>query len=440
MNSNSEDNDLNARLCALELISAIIDKRTTIDHAFDQSVSFSSLPQRDRNFTKMVVTTTIRRLGQIDDLINFTLDHPDKIKIKTLRHILRLGVTQIFFMEVPDHAAVDTSVRLAEHHNFSRQKGFINAVLRRLIREGKERLDKQDTSRLNTPEWLLKHWVEDYGLIEAAKIAQANMIEPALDITVKNPEERAYWGNTLQASELSTGTLRRIQGGNIRDLEGFNDGKWWVQDAAAAIPALLFGEDLTGKHIIDLCAAPGGKTLQLVAKGATVTAIDRSAKRLKRLDENLKRMQLQDRVKTETADASVWKPTEPAQHILLDAPCSATGTLRRHPDTAYIKSEQDITRLMQIQEKILNHAATILDIGGTLIYCTCSLQKAEGEHQIETFLGIHSNFERIPIEPHEIGKYNELINEQGDLRILPYHLSEQGGIDGFFISRLKRNS
>ncbi len=319
-----------------------------------------------------------------------------------------------------------------------RQKGFVNAILRKLGRDGAARITKQDAARLNTPDWLLKLWIEDYGLTEAAEIAQANMTEAPLDITVKNIGDRPYWGNVLQASELSTGTLRRVLGGNIREMEGFDDGKWWIQDAAAALPAQLFG-DVNGEHVIDMCAAPGGKTLQLAAMGATVTAIDRSAQRLKRLEENLERMNLKERVTIEISDAAAWKSIEPPQRILLDAPCSATGTIRRHPDTGYLKSMQDITSLMSVQERLLSHAADLLGIGGVIVYCTCSLQKAEGEHQIEQFLSSHPNFARIPITPEEIGKYEELIDDNGDLRILPSHLAGQGGLDGFFVSRLTRN-
>jgi len=429
--------DLAARICALNLLSRVINKRNALDVALDSSSEFVGLPPRDRAFARMLLTTTIRRLGQIDDLITYAQERPDALKTEAVRNILRLGVTQIFFMEVADHAAVDTCVRLAEEKNMPRQKGFINAMLRTLIKKGEVRIEKQDAPRLNTPDWLLKIWIEDYGLNVAAKIAQANMSEAPLDITVKDIADRPYWGNVLQASELSTGTLRRVIGGNIRDMEGFDDGKWWIQDAAAAIPALLFG-NVDGEHVVDLCAAPGGKTLQLASMGANVTAVDRSAKRLKRLEENLERIGLKDKVTVEIADAVSWKNVQKPARILLDAPCSATGTIRRHPDTGYLKSVQDITSLMSVQERLLNHAGEMLEIGGVLIYCTCSLQKSEGEHQIEKFLNNNANFKRIPIEAHEIGDYEEMINDNGDLRMLPYHLSNQGGLDGFFVSRLTK--
>lgn len=438
-NNQSNSGDLNARKCALTLLDKVINRNTALDLALDMSTEFSELTVRERAFTRMLLTTTIRRLGQIDDLITSAQDRPDALKTEVVRNILRLGVTQIFFMEVPDHASVDTCVRLTEEKNMHRQSGFVNAVLRTLIRGGTERLEKQDAARLNTPDWLLKLWIEDYGMRIAAQITKANMNEAPLDITVKDIADRPYWGNVLQASELSTGSLRRIVGGNIRDMEGFDDGKWWIQDAAAAIPALLFG-NINERHVIDLCAAPGGKTLQLASMGATVTAVDRSAKRLKRLEENLERMDLQKKVQIEVSDASSWNPIEAPQHILLDAPCSATGTIRRHPDTGYLKSPRDIEGLNSIQARLLNHAGDVLAVGGVLIYCTCSLQKSEGEHQVEAFLQSHPDFERLPINASEIGDYEELINKNGDLRIFPHHLAEHGGLDGFFVSRLTRNS
>ncbi len=433
----SEENILAARGVALAMLSNVLDRKNALDITLDSSEEFASMGQRERAFTRMLLTTTLRRLGQIDDLINSAQSRPDSLRTPMVRNILRLGVTQIFFMAVPDHASVDTSVRLTEKSGMEKQKGFVNAILRKLIRDGKSRIDNQDAGRLNTPEWLLKIWIEDYGLNIAAQIAKANMREAPLDITVKDIDERAYWGNSLQAYELSTGTLRRISGGNIREMEGFDNGKWWVQDAAAALPATLFG-DVSKQDVVDMCAAPGGKTLQLAAAGANVTAIDRSAVRLKRLEENLERMDLKNQVNIEISDASVWQSNAPLQRILLDAPCSATGTIRRHPDTGYLKSPKDIERLASIQERLLAHAGKMLGVGGLLVYCTCSLQKDEGERQIEHFLGSNPDFERVIIKPQEVGGYDELINENGDVRAMPHHLSEQGGLDGFFISRLTR--
>lgn len=438
----SGESVLSARLCALEILDQVLMQRQMLDHVIDNTESFSGLPPRDRAFVRMLVATTLRRMGQIDDLITKAQERPDSLKSLQLKNILRLGACQLFFTEVPDHAAVDTSVNLAERIGMDRQKGFVNALLRGLIRNGKEWIAKQDAPRLNTPEWLLKIWIADYGLREAAEIASANLAEAPLDITVKDNKDSAYWAATLKASVLSTGTLRRMAGGNIRELEGFDQGQWWIQDAAAALPAMLLGP-LKDETVIDLCAAPGGKTLQLSAMGANVIALDRSAQRLKKLEENVKRMNLQDRVAVIAADASVWEPAKgnPApQRILLDAPCSATGTIRRHPDLPHLKTPRDLEGLISVQSRLLAQAGKILGIGGLLIYCSCSLQKDEGERQVEAFLSRNPNFQRVPITPEEIGNYAELIDENGDLRILPYHLAAQGGMDGFYIARLTRLS
>ncbi len=320
-----------------------------------------------------------------------------------------------------------------------KQKAFVNGVLRTITREGVGWKHKQDETRLNTPEWLLKMWIEDYGLGTAAEIAKANLSEAPLDITVRDPESRNFWSSNFKATQMTTGTLRKTSGGAVHELQGYDEGHWWVQDAAAAIPALLFG-DVQGERVYDLCAAPGGKTLQLAARGAHVTALDRSAGRLKRLQENLERMHLTDSVEVITADAGSWRPKEPAGYVLLDAPCSATGTLRRHPDVAHLKSATDVSRLQNLQAALLRNAFDMLMPGGVLVYCTCSLQKAEGEQQIEHFLKTELQAERLPITAKELGGFDEALTEEGDLRILSFHQAALGGMDGFYIARLTKSA
>lgn len=430
---------LAARLCALDLLDLVLNQKQMLDHAIENNKSFMNLSGRDRAFVRMIVATTLRRLGQIDDLIIRAQERPDSLKSLALKNILRLGACQIFFTEVPDHAAVDTAVRLAEHIGMDRQKGFVNGLLRGLVRNGKDWIEKQDHARLNTPEWLLKVWIADYGLRDAARIAEANLSEARLDITIKNPADSEKWSEKLEAKKLATGTLRRKDASNIRDLPGFKEGDWWIQDIASSLPARLFGP-LENENVLDLCAAPGGKTMQLAAQGAKVTALDRSAQRLKKLEDNVRRLGLLDHIEIVAADAAVWTLTngEQAQRILLDAPCTATGTIRRHPDLPFLKTSRDLDSLTKIQHRLLEHAGSLLDIGGILIYCTCSLQKDEGENQINAFLARHANFDRVPIQPAEIGEYSELITHEGDLRCLPYHLTDEGGIDGFYAARLTR--
>lgn len=429
---------LAARKVCLGLLDIVLGQRQALDNALDRDDGFKSLPTRDKAFTRMLVATTLRRLGQIDHLISKaqTKSSPKNV---TLHNILRMGVAQILFMDVPDHAAVDTSVRLAEAAEMDRQKGFVNGLLRTITRQGREWLNGQDESRMNTPDWMLKTWIEDYTLRGAAEIARANLSEAPLDISIKNEADRNYWQSTFKATQIGAGSLRIPSGGSIQDREGFHDGMWWVQDAAAAIPARLFG-DVAGKTVIDLCAAPGGKTMQLAAQGAHVIAVDRSAQRMKRLKQNLERVGLQDNVETMVADAAALNPREAPEFILLDAPCSATGTIRRHPDVPHLKQPEDMERLIHVQARILDNAYNMLAPGGTLIFCTCSLQKAEGEHQIQRLFESHQDAYKMPISAEEVGGLKECVSENGDLRILPFHQAALGGMDGFFISRITKSN
>lgn len=428
---------LHARHVALVLLDIVLTRKIPLDQALDDSKEMAGLTARDRAFVRMVVATTLRRLGQIDDLIKTATDRAEAPNPPILHHLLRMGAAQLLFMNVPDHAAVNTTVQLAESHGLARQKGFVNAVLRRMGREGLDWIAKQDEARLNVPEWLLKAWIEDYGVKTAAEIGLANLAEAPLDITIKDPAKIDHWIDTLQAVALPNGSLRRIAGGNVQDLPGYHDGMWWVQDASASLPARLFGE-IADKDVIDLCAAPGGKTAQMAATGARVTALDKSARRIRRLDENMRRLRLDRNVKTEAADATVWQPREKAQFILLDAPCTATGTIRRHPDVVHLKGPTDQASLMEMQARMLDNASRMLAPGGMLIYCTCSLQKAEGEGQIDALLSRNPDMRRMPIMPDEIGGMTDLITVLGDVRVLPFHLAAHGGMDGFYIARLLR--
>ncbi|MEZ5814547.1 MAG: transcription antitermination factor NusB [Alphaproteobacteria bacterium] len=425
-----------ARVAALALLEDVLGRKQALDHALENQERFKALPQRERGFVRMLVSTALRRLGQVDDIIERASERGAPRNM-SVQNILRLGVVQILFMDVADHAAVDTAVRLAGAQGLEKQKAFVNGLLRHVTRNGVEWRDRQDEARLNTPEWLLKIWIEDYGLGTAADIAQANLSEAPLDITVRDRKSRNFWASNFKATEMATGTLRKMSGGAVHELQGFDEGHWWVQDAAAAIPAQLFG-DVSGQHVYDLCAAPGGKTLQLASMGARVSALDRSASRLKRLAVNLERMKLAGMVEAVIADAGSWKPLQPAGYILLDAPCSATGTIRRNPDVAHLKTPGDINRLAGLQERLLHNAFDGLMVGGILVYCTCSLQKAEGEAQIAQFLAARPDATRLPIMKDELGGFDEALTPEGDLRILPFHQAALGGMDGFYIARLTK--
>lgn len=426
------------RQCALAILQQVLGQKKSLDQVLDSEPSLHKLDARDRAFVRMIVATALRRKGQIDDLIARALDKGQEPRPEMLRLILYIGITQILFMDVPDHAAVDTSVSLAAQNGMEKQKGFVNAVLRRMIAEGREWLKKQDDVALNFPEWILRAWIADYDLSKTLEIATASLAEAPLDITVKKREEEKIWESTLESKRLPSGALRRVGGGSVADMPGLMDGSWWVQDASSSLPVRLMG-DIAGKHVIDLCSAPGGKTMQLAAAGAHVTAVDRSASRMKLVHDNLARTGLASHVHTVIADGAEWKPTDKADIVLVDAPCTATGTIRRHPDLLHLKSERDLQQLVNVQARILDNAASMIAAkGGMIFYCTCSLQKDEGERQVDRFVHDHPEFKRTPFKAAEVFGLDAAITDYGDLRILPFHLAPHGGMDGFFIARLER--
>jgi 16S rRNA (cytosine967-C5)-methyltransferase len=306
-------------------------------------------------------------------------------------------------------------------------------VLKRAAREGKAISDTQDAAKLNTPDWLWKSWEKAYGGDTARRIAEIHLTEPPLDITVKSDPE--LWAKELGGVALPMGSVRLRDARNITHLKGFNEGFWWVQDMAATIPARLLG-DVHDKRVIDLCAAPGGKTAQLASAGAKVQAVDRSKERIAMLKTNVHRLKLQ--AEYVTTDASKWMPAFAPDAILLDAPCSATGTLRRHPDVAWHRKPEDITRLRETQHELLLHALGILKPGGTLVYAVCSLQPEEGEQQIQQLLNERKDVNLLPVRAAELGLPAECVTSKGEIRTLPCHLSELGGMDGFYAARLNK--
>ncbi len=426
-----------ARLTALKMLEQILGRKVMLDAVLEREKSFLDLDSRDRAFVRMMVSTVLRRKGQMDDLIGRAINKGDLPRPEKLKWILYLGIAQILFMDVADHAAVDTSVTLAAQEGMEGKKGFVNAILRRVVGEGREWLGKQDVAALNVPEWLYHQWINDYGSVRAKDIALASLEEAHLDITVKNKDAAKEWALKLATTVLPTGSLRRPSGGHVADLAGFEDGEWWVQDASSALPVKLMGE-VRDARVLDLCAAPGGKTAQLAANGAKVTALDRSAARMATLNDNIKRLGLSENVQTIIEDGSVWKPKDKFQFVLLDAPCSATGTIRRHPDLLSLKTPKDQEGLMSIQQRLLANTVDLLETGGILVYCTCSLQKDEGERQVDRFLKENPGFRRVPVRKEEFGGLDGLVNSEGDVRILPQSLKESGGMDGFFISRLRK--
>lgn len=420
------------RAIAVDLLSMVLDKGRLLDEVLDDP-RLSKLEDRDRGFVRMLLGTTLRRLGQIDALIEHCVAKPMRAGAAWAEHALRLGICQLLFLDVAPHAAISTTVDLVKGGSQAGFAKLLNAVLRRLDREGRDLAAAQDAGLLNTPEWLWRSWVKAYGEDNARAIATAHLTEAPVDITVAADPQG--WAERLEAEILPTGSLRRSGGGAVAGLPGFDEGAWWVQDAAAALPARLLG-DVRGKAVADLCAAPGGKALQLAAAGAELTALDRSAKRLVRFTDNLCRLGLTANVVE--ADAGAWTPPAPFDAILLDAPCSATGTLRRHPDVARHKNPAEVMKLAGVQARLLRAALSMLKPGGILVYCTCSLEPEEGPDQIAALLAEGAPLQRRPIRADEVGGLAELITPEGDLRTLPCHLAESGGMDAFFAARLQR--
>ena len=434
---------LAARRIAAGMIDGVLRKKRALDELLDAAATdragFASLAERDRALTRALVGVVLRRLGTLRHLLSPMLGRGLPPRAPLVETALLLGAAQILFLQVPDHAAVDLAVRLVQaDRHAARFASLVNAVLRRIGREGAAQLATLDPIALDTPPWLLARWSKSYGEPTARAIAEANSHEPALDLTVKSDPDG--WAERLGGRVLPTGTVRMIAHGPVTALPGFAEGAWWVQDAAAALPVRLFG-DLSGKRVADLCAAPGGKTVQLAAGGALVTAVDRSAARLGRVADNLKRLSLT--AELVNADAATWTGEQQFDAVLLDAPCSSTGAIRRHPDVPWLKRESDIETLARVQARLLERALSLTRSGGTLIYCTCSLEPEENEHIVAALLAREPGVRRVPITAHEVFGQSAFISPEGDLRTLPCHLPDAdtrlAGVDGFYAARLEKS-
>jgi 16S rRNA (cytosine967-C5)-methyltransferase len=434
---------LAARRIAADILDGVLHKRRTLDDQLDGAGAhpgLKSLADRDRALMRRLVSTILRRLGTLGHLLSRLLDRGIPTDAPRAQSALLIGAAQILWMDVPDHAAVDLSVRLVQSdRRAAKYAGLVNAVLRRCAREGQGLIDESKTQTLDLPQWMLARWTAHYGEATARDMALALGHEPSLDLTVKS--DAAQWASRLHGETLPTGTVRTLLQGSVTMLPGFAEGQWWVQDAAAALPARLLG-DVKDKAVADLCAAPGGKTAQLALAGARVTAIDRSPARMARLRDNLTRLSLQ--AEAVVADAAEWPaPAEGFDGILVDAPCSSTGTIRRHPDVAWLRQEGDIAALSALQKRLLQKATELLKPGGTLVYCTCSLEPEEGEQAIAALLATESGLLRAPVEKGEVAGLDEIITADGDLRTLPSHLPNAdprlGGLDGFYAARLVKS-
>lgn len=431
---------LRARMAAHLVISDVVAGGHALDERFAPSAvpnRTAGLDPRDKALVRSIATVAVRRLGAIRRILNQLLDKGMPRNAGQFEWIALGGLAQILFMDTPDHAAVDLAVRAAKADvKTAGFAGLLNAVLRSAIREREKLLAELDPLVDETPGWLAQRWRRAWGDERAQAIAAAHLREPTLDVTVR--DDAAGWAEKLGGAVLPTGSVRIAAHTPVPDMPGYDDGEWWVQDAAAALPARLLPFE-PGARVLDLCAAPGGKTAELAAAGAQVTALDRSAERLKQLSANLGRLGLHADIVV--ADAATWS-AEPFDAVLVDPPCSATGTIRRHPDVQWTKKPGDIDQLAALQAKILARAATLVKPGGHLVYCVCSIEPEEGEAQIAAMLRKNPDFRRAPFEAGECGLPPELLTAEGDLRTLPCHWPNEdarmAGLDGFFAARLKR--
>lgn len=428
-----------ARKASARILHQILTKSRPLDDALALlDAPAETLAPSDRGFARAIVSTALRRKGQIDGALARFVTTPLPENRGLLDAILLTAGAQLLVMNTPAHAVINIAVAQARADRGARRfASLVNAVLRRLAGARIGILGDQDAARLNTPKWLWTRWVAHYGADTAHAIAQQHLLEPPLDLTVKSDAQG--WAARLGGEVLPTGSVRLAVRGRIEALDGYHEGAWWVQDAAAALPARLLG-DVAGLRVADLCAAPGGKTAQLALAGAQVIAVDQSAKRLARLRENLSRLGLD--AETVAADATEWRPETPFDAVLLDAPCTATGTLRRHPDVAHLKTPADLDKLAALQARLLDSAADMLRPGGRLVYCTCSLEPEEGIAQIEALLARRADLQLEPLADTPAGMRPEWLRPPGVLRTLPHQLPAaapgRSGIDGFFAARLRK--
>jgi 16S rRNA (cytosine967-C5)-methyltransferase len=429
-----------ARAAATVLYSAVLDRRQPLDQLIDPSggdKAYGALSPRDRRLARAIVATALRRQGEIAAALDRLIERPLPRRAGGLRRILEIAAAQILFMDAADHGVVSVALaQIGDDRNARHFKGLANAVLRRLAREKETIHADLDAPRLNTPDWLWQRWSATYGEATVRRIAEMHLVEPALDLSVKRDPEA--WAERLGGIVLPTGSVRLVPSGPVEDLPGCADGEWWVQDTAAALPSRLL-EPLGNMRVADLCAAPGGKTAALAHAGARVTAVDNSFGRLNRLRGNLARLKLE--AELVQADLLEWTPRELYDRALLDAPCTATGTIRRHPDVAWLKRPEDVASLAALQSRMLDRAVALLKPGGVLLYCTCSLEPEEGEAQLAGAVSRHG-LTPMPVEAAEIGGLSEAITPDGTVRTLPCHLSgpepRLAGLDGFFIGRCRK--
>jgi 16S rRNA (cytosine967-C5)-methyltransferase len=404
------------RDAAFDLLTAVFERHRPLEEALE---ALPAMDGRDRAAGHRLAASVLRRAGSLDAAMEPWLK---KAPPDAVRQVLRIGAAGVLLLDTPAHAAVATAVALARSRGLAPFAGLVNAVLRRVSEAGPALLEGLDGPRLDTPGWLWSAWGK-----EARAIATAHLIEAPLDLSVMPGAAPPVGGVALP-----TGSWRYLAGTRVPDLAGFEAGAFWVQDAAACLPALALGVR-PGERVADLCAAPGGKTAQLAAAGAEVVAVEREPGRVARLRENLDRLRLQ--VEIVTGDALTWRPAAPLDAVLLDAPCSATGTIRRHPDVPHLKRPRDIAALTAQQDVLIDAAFAMLRPGGRMVYAVCSLQPEEGPARIAAALARLG----ARLDPIDLPGLPEAVTAAGMLRTTPALWPERGGMDGFFAARLIRD-
>jgi 16S rRNA (cytosine967-C5)-methyltransferase len=425
---------LPARIYAQSVLRDVLGRRRSFDAALEAHPP-PSLSSRDLGFARAIASETLRRMGQLDALLReFMAKTPSPHRAGPTLEILLAGACELLFLGVPGHAAVDAANRLAARDSQAVHfKPLINACLRRIARQGASLVARQDAERLNTPDWLWARWCASFGEETTRAIARAHTVPPPLDVALKSPE--LSQANKPHGDALPGEIIRIRNSGGVERLPGYAEGSWWVQDFAASLPPRLLG-DVRGKTVIDLCAAPGGKTAWLLARGANVVAVERDETRLARLKSNLDRLGYSARLVR--SDIRDFAPKKPAELVLLDAPCSATGTIRRHPELPWIKGEADVNTCADTSQELLETAANMVAPGGLLVFAVCSLEEEECASQTRRFFERNESFGREPVLPAEIFGMTQLLTREGDLRTLPCHFADRGGMDGLYAARLRR--
>lgn len=423
------------RLVALAAVRGVLSKAIPPEQAISSHPDTPRLEPRDRAFALAIAAETIRRIGAIDCVLEQMLEKPISDHAHRACNILRCGTAELLILKTPPHAAVDSwTTIMGGAKESAKFRKLCNAVLRRVSREGASILETIDPI-MDLPDWIAHRWIKAYGEAVTRAIAVARQTKPPLDLTFKPGLNLSTVFSEFNPDVLPTGSLRLKSPGDVTALPGYETGDWWIQDAAAAIPVRLLNLK-PGERVADLCAAPGGKTMQIAASGASVLAIDRSNNRLKQVEDNLARTRLT--AETICADAEEWTSSQPLDAILLDAPCSATGTIRKHPETVWIKSEADIQKLAALQSRLLDASLNQLKSGGRLVYCTCSLEPEEGEDQVRDLLKRRTDVQIDPVQVDEIRGLEDAISPEGWVRTRPDQWPDLGGLDGFFMVRLRK--